>query len=162
MNIGVTGHQKLSRKLISGWIDNELETEISKYKNIDYAYSSLAIGADQVFAEKVLQLNINLAGIIPCLHYEDTFDGDRKVSYFSILSKCGVVETLDFPQPSEKAFFSAGKRVVENSDVVFAIWDGRKANGLGGTGDVVEYALSLKKRVVHLNTVLKIKLMHNF
>ncbi|MCA1708813.1 MAG: hypothetical protein LC808_38260, partial [Actinobacteria bacterium] len=45
-----------------------------------------------------------------------------------------------YDSPSEDAFFAAGRRVVDLSDVVVAVWDGMEAKGKGGTGDVVTYA----------------------
>jgi hypothetical protein len=47
---------------------------------------------------------------------------------------------MPYSAPGEEAFWAAGKRVVELSDEIFAVWDGRKAGGLGGTADVVAFA----------------------
>jgi hypothetical protein len=65
-------------------------------------------------------------------------------------SKC---EVLDFKGPSEEAFFAAGRRIVEVSDLLFAVWDGKAAAGLGGTADVVKHALKHKKQVLHINPI---------
>ncbi|MFJ8953478.1 hypothetical protein ACIRO1_25525 [Streptomyces sp. NPDC102381] len=35
---------------------------------------------------------------------------------------------------------AAGKEVVDQSDVLLAVWDGKPAGGKGGTADVVAYA----------------------
>jgi hypothetical protein len=32
-----------------------------------------------------------------------------------------------------------------------AVWNGKEAAGLGGTGDVVKYTQSKRKKTVHLN-----------
>jgi uncharacterized phage-like protein YoqJ len=106
-------------------------------------------------------MRIDLIAVIPSMHYEETFKGRHRTSYFSLLSQCKLIETLDFKEPSEIAFLTAGKYVVDKSDVLFAIWDGDKAKGLGGTGDVVEYALSLKKTIIHLNPLSMIKTIYN-
>ncbi|SHM77102.1 hypothetical protein [Mucilaginibacter sp. OK098] len=161
MTIGITGHQKLPDGSGLEWLRGGLISGIKDFKSIIYAYSSLAVGADQLFAKTVLQMSIDLIAVIPCLHYEKTFKGADQNSYFEMLSKCKTIETLDFSEPSEVAFFSAGKQVVVKSDVLFAIWDGNQAKGLGGTGDVVQYALSLKKTVVHLNPISRMKIIHN-
>ena len=60
------------------------------------------------------------------------------------------METLEFDAPSEEAFLAAGQRVVELSDELLAVWDGKKAAGLGGTADIVGYAKELKKPVTVL------------
>jgi len=161
MNIGITGHQTLRGRIILEWLKNELERDIKEMKDVRFANSSLAIGADQLFAKTILQMKIDLIAVIPSMHYEETFKGRHKTSYFSLLSKCKLIERLDFTEPSEIAFLTAGKYVVDKSDVLFAIWDGGKAKGLGGTGDVVEYALSLKKTIIHLNPLSMIKTIYN-
>jgi len=42
---------------------------------------------------------------------------------------------------------AAGKRVVDISEHVIAIWDGRPAGGYGGTADVVAYAHAVGRDV---------------
>jgi hypothetical protein len=161
MNIGVTGHQKLSGKGSEEWLKNEMSKELCNINGVGIAFSSLAIGADQLFAKTAISKKIDLVAIIPCSRYEETFQEAAKASYFELLLKCKLIETLDFPEPSEVAFLSAGKQVVDKSDVLFAIWDGQHAKGLGGTGDIVEYALSLNKKVIHLNHILKKTTIYN-
>jgi hypothetical protein len=160
LTLGITGHQKLSDELVLKWLKRELLYEYKRLKYVTCAYSSLAIGADQLFAKTILQMKIDLIAVIPSMHYGETFKGLHKTSYFSLLSKCKLIETLDFTEPSEIAFLTAGKYVVDKSDVLFAIWDGDKAKGLGGTGDIVQYALSLKKTVIHLNPASRRKIIH--
>ncbi len=43
------------------------------------------------------------------------------------------------------------RTVVDAVDLLIAIWNGKPARGLGGTADVVSYALNLSKRVLHIN-----------
>lgn len=64
---------------------------------------------------------------------------------------------MDFFECSEYAFLKAGKHMVQKSDIIFAIWDGQKAKGLGGTADIVEYAISVEKEVIHLNSSINAK-----
>jgi hypothetical protein len=60
---------------------------------------------------------------------------------------------LDFAEPTEKAFYEAGKEVVNRSEILIAVWDGKAARGLGGTADIVHFAQSRSKRVLHLDTI---------
>jgi hypothetical protein len=161
MTIGITGHQKLHNDLILEWLESEIVREVTDMHGLENAFSSLAIGADQLFARNMIQLNINLIAIIPCKNYEQTFDEINRQEYFHLLTQCQKIETLNFPTPSELAFFSAGKQVVHNSDVLFAIWDGNPAQGLGGTGDIVAFAMSLGKTIIHLNSTSKNKRIYN-
>jgi len=58
---------------------------------------------------------------------------------------------MPFDDPSETAFWEAGKRVVETSDYMIAVWNGLPAKGLGGTADIVRFCVTSGKRVVHVN-----------
>ncbi|MGH9896195.1 MAG: hypothetical protein ACREA0_30225 [bacterium] len=103
--------------------------------------SSLAAGADQMFAGKVLQAGGTLHLIIPSRGYEATFDNRRDLDNFLSLSRrASRIEMLEYPEPSEEAFLAAGRRVVDTCDVLVAVWDGQPAKGLGGTADIVQYA----------------------
>jgi len=45
----------------------------------------------------------------------------------------------------------AGEKIVEEADIVVAVWDGKPAAGLGGTADIVEYARELEKPLIWIN-----------
>ncbi len=140
MRIGFTGHQNLPVGYIAkitGAIRQELEKEADLI-----GLSSLADGADQIFAQTVLAVGGSLEVVIPSAGYETTFSKTVLPVYQRLLTKSARVRELAFDKPSEEAFFAAGKHIVENSDRMIAVWDGEKAGGLGGTADVVQYAQS--------------------
>ncbi len=90
--------------------------------------------------------------IIPCEKYENTFEEETDIKkYQLLLSKAERVYKLPFTDPTEEAFWAAGKEVVNNSELLLAIWNGKPALGLGGTGDVVNYAHEKNKIVLHCN-----------
>lgn len=161
MTIGITGHQDIGNKKLINWIKNELRLEILRNKNIKTARSSLAVGADQLFAKVVLEMKIDLISVIPSVGYEETFGTKDKLEYFRLKSLSRNVEALNFLHPTEEAFLAAGKHIADHSDLIFAVWDGFAAKGLGGTGDIVRYALSLGKHVIHLHTIEKIIMIYN-
>lgn len=151
MKIGITGHQNLGSAENITWISDTLKSAI-KQNNIDIGLTSLAIGADQLFAETLKDMHIRYIAIIPCDGYEQTFTTSSDLeNYKSLLQNAWERIRLPFDNPSESAFYEAGKKIVNLSDMLIAVWDGQPAKGLGGTGDIVKYALSLKKRVVHIN-----------
>ena len=70
--IGFTGHQALTpgtRQLICVGIREDLQSQ----HNI-IGLTSLAAGADQVFAETVLDLGGRLIVVVPSQHYAKSFD----------------------------------------------------------------------------------------
>ena len=79
--------------------------------------------------------------VLPCAGYEASFKDPAGLERFlSLRSEAHTVERMEFPAPSEEAYLAAGRRVVECSDMLLAVWDGRPAKGKGGTADVVEHA----------------------
>jgi hypothetical protein len=64
-----------------------------------------------------------------------------------------TVEVLQTSGTDEDAYMAAGRRVVELSDVMIAVWDAKPAKGKGGTADIVAYAIASDVPVVHINPV---------
>jgi hypothetical protein len=154
MIAGFSGHQDLGDEVKIQWVRCELERLLPEL-NVESGCVSLAAGADQLFADVLLKNSLPYKAIIPCRRYEETFGTEERAKYFFLLSKARERVDLDFEDPSEIAFHQAGKRVVEESSLLIAVWDGQRAHGLGGTGDIVRYALQRGKVVVHINHLLR-------
>lgn len=153
MKVGITGHQDLGNPQQIFEIKKIIKKVISGM-NISMGYTSLAVGADQLFAQELYEEGQPYYAIIPSKDYETTFknkDSLKKYNFF--IKNAHQIVTLPFEQPEERAFYEAGKYIAETSDCIIAIWDGKGAKGLGGTGDIVEYSLELNKRVIHINPV---------
>jgi hypothetical protein len=151
MQIGITGHQH--RPGISWpWVTSALKTEIEMLQDVTKALSSLAVGADQVFAELALRKQIPVLAVIPTPNYSVFFKEDDLRRYKKLLQQCETIE-LDTPGDDEHRFYEAGKFIVRNSDLLFAVWDGENSQGVGGTGDIVRYAKENNRAVVHINPI---------
>ena len=148
MKLGITGHQSFENV---EWVKGTLNTELDRLQP-ERGFSSLAIGADQLFAKLLAQRAIPSTAIIPSAHYEDTFtQAVDRAAFDELLSAAAQQIQLHNSSPSEQAFFDAGTHVVNSSDAIIAVWNGKPAKGLGGTADMVAYATSLAKPVIHLN-----------
>jgi hypothetical protein len=154
MIAGFSGHQDLGDEAKVKWVRYKLERLLPEL-NIESGCLSLAAGADQVFAGVLLKKSLPYKAIIPCRRYEETFATKERARYRFLLSKARERMDLDFEAPSEAAFYEAGKRVVEESSLLIAVWDGQRAHGLGGTGDIVRYALQAGRVVIHINHLLR-------
>jgi hypothetical protein len=138
--VGFTGHQDIPRRATQ-IIGAEIERVLSRYPTASMGVSSLAAGADQLFAEAVLRLGWGLSVIIPSRDYDTTFTEPATLRRFRVLlTRAERVEVLDHSCPSEEAYLDAGMHVVDLSQVLLAVWDGQKARGKGGTADIVRYA----------------------
>jgi hypothetical protein len=152
MRIGITGHQRLRDASRWEYVRTELRSAIQEFVPALVGVTSLAAGADQMFAEIVLSLGGSIECIIPFPGYERTFADDQaRGAYFHLLGRAQRRVLLDPGSSDEESFWAAGKRVVDESDCVIAVWDGRPASGLGGTGDVVAYATERGKTVLRID-----------
>ncbi len=146
--IGITGHQK-APSLVWKMLAERLPDIVGPVPFV--GVSSLAAGADQVFASEVLRLGGRLCAVIPSREYETTFTTPlARRQYESLVNRSIHVECLEFNQPNEDAYMAAGHRVVDLSDKIVAVWDGLPAKGKGGTADIVEYASRCQKSVVRI------------
>lgn len=151
MQIGVSGHQ--DRAGIDWlWVAQSLRIQFRQLRGVTKALSSLAVGSDQVFARVAIDEQIPVLAVLPIEHYENYFHGGALNNYRLLLEQCDVKE-LNWSGNPERAFFEAGKFIADNSDLLFAIWDGEPAEGFGGTADVVAYAKARERRIVHINPI---------
>lgn len=142
--VGATGHQELPKDALPYLLDQVRETLNGFARPLAVA-SSLAAGADQLIAREARRGGARLLAVVPSHDYESTFSPDELRSYQDLIGQADEVIRLDFPEPSERAFWAAGQAIVDRCDVLVAIWDGQPARGLGGTADVVDYAERLGK-----------------
>jgi len=138
MKVGITGHQDLGSEATITWLSVRLEEIIRQY-HIDVGITSLAIGADQLYAEVLRKANVPYIAVIPSNGYAITFQNTNDLDhYHALLRNASEKLQLPFEKPSETAFYEAGKQIVRLSDMLLAIWNDQPAKGLGGTGDIVE------------------------
>lgn len=154
MRVGVTGHQRLKESASWSWVKLQLDQLLSSLSPPIVGITSLAIGADQLFATSVLEHGGSIEVIVPFGEYEFTFaEGHDREEYTSLLHRAIRAEVMSRQGSDEEMYFSSGRTIVNRSDLIVAVWDGKPAAGLGGTGDVVEYALKQRKRIVQINPV---------
>lgn len=152
--VGVSGHQELGDDSAWDWVRNQITVFLKGLPRPLVGITCLAIGADQMFAEIVIKLGGQIHAVIPFEGYERTFEREADLdNYRRLKSVAAHVETLGPSPTDEEAYLCAGKTVVDRSELLVAVWDGHSAHGLGGTGDIVQYAMAVGKRLVQLNPV---------
>jgi hypothetical protein len=151
MRVGITGHQDLGTPDDVAWVTEQLRARVDS-QTLHAGTTSLAIGADQLYASLLARYRKPFTALIPCRHYERTFTTPEHLErYHALLGQATEVIYLPFDEPSSEAFWEAGQRVVESSDSIIAVWNGLPAKGLGGTGDVVRHCLETGRAVLHIN-----------
>ncbi len=87
---------------------------------------------------------------------QDEFAKDFEASQWQLATDClkhAVIEEVICPVANRPdAYHETGIRTVDESDILLAVWDGKPAQGKGGTGDVVAYARELKKPIIWIHT----------
>jgi hypothetical protein len=152
MRVGISGHQRLRDPGGWEWARERMRDCLAPLPPPVVGVSSLAVGADTLFAGLVLELGGSLEAVVPFADYEDRFaeGADRQV-YRSLLARAASVAVLERSGTDEEAYYAAGKRVADLSALLVLVWDGKPAAGLGGTADIAEYARRTRKPFVHLN-----------
>lgn len=148
MRVGVTGHQVMTDR---AWdrVRAAMTQVLAGMGPHPIGISSLAVGADQLFARLLLDMGGRLHVVIPCRDYESTFKTQEDLAnYTELLGRATKRYRLRARRPSERAFRSAGRRVVRLSDQMVAVLDlSSGTQPKGGTADIVRYARRREKRV---------------
>lgn len=138
--VGVTGHSNLTDRSIE-LVHHELLDLLRPRANDLVGLTCLARGADQVFADVVLELGGVLEVVIPASDYftgiSDPASWERCEAY---LGAAASTVTLPYETSGPSAYLAASRHLIDRCDLLFAVWDGSPATGNGGTADAVAYA----------------------
>jgi len=116
--------------------------------------SGLAEGADRLVARVAMDtLDARLIAILPMPRAdfaEDFPDPASRAAFDALLARAESVVALDPPAGDawrvqgaarDQLYARVGAVLAEHAQILFALWDGAPARGVGGTGDVVEWFL---------------------
>jgi hypothetical protein len=144
--MGVSGHRWVneSPKLLNA-IDEVLEKIIECYSSKELVLvSPLAEGADRIVAKRAISLpNVRLIALLPFPmeeYLEDFSSKESEREFQELYYQAEQVEELPGSLDREEAYLELGKVLINQSDLVIAIWDGKPAKGKGGTEEVVQMA----------------------
>lgn len=146
IRIGVTGHRILTnQEKIKAGINQVIDRLILSYPETEWEIiSALAEGADCLFVEEAMKkLLARLVVVLPLpkdKYLHEFHDSSNKVTFNLLLNKAEKVTEIIRQVSKEKSYLAAGIEIVDNCDILVAIWDGRKAQGIGGTEEIVQLA----------------------
>jgi len=175
--IGVTGHRRISddqlfrierqvKKILV-----QLKAALADENTILRIVSCLADGADQLVAQVGLDQGCSLEAVIPFprnskVHRRDRIDGHTSLETFDklIAQAKHIIELTpdysdDLPWDSDEAtvqrnrgYEQAGLRMLDGSDCLIAIWDGKPNDRPGCTAYIVEQAKNRQIPVFWINS----------
>lgn len=170
VRVGVTGHrpnglvdadEKLLRTRIREVLERIRTTAEAALDKAGSAYRSgstivrvispLAEGADRLVAQEGVAMNLDLQCPLPFERdeYERDFKtAESRAEYRELLAKATAVLELDGARETamreKESYEAVGRMVLKQCDILIAIWDGRRAEDKGGTGQIVDEALLME------------------
>lgn len=141
LRVGVTGHSNLVpeclpvvRRAVRDVLTRLLaESGAGRLVGL----TCLAPGADQLFADVVLELGGQVEVVLPAADYREKLKPAELPDYDRLLGRAALVSVLPFARSGRPAYLAASERVIASAAVMVAVWDGKRAGGIGGTADVV-------------------------
>lgn len=139
--IGVTGHSNLSDATAVA-VAEVVRTRLSAYVGEELVgITCLARGADQIFAEAVLDLGGTIDVVIPAADYITGIrDAGDRARFERLTAQARAIHELPYATSGPDSYFAASKFLIDRSEHIVAVWDGSPADGRGGTSDAVDYA----------------------
>lgn len=140
-----TGHRKLSEEQeqiavvgLVGLIDIAIEQGYKKFIS-GFAEGIDLIAANIIIKNKMRNKDLFLEAAIP--HRKRIQSKDK--NFRELLEKCDGINVLQ-DEYSRDCFFKRDRYMIDNSDLLIAVWDGRK---YGGTYYTINYAQKCNKDV---------------
>ena len=160
--IGITGHRDLNESTstqLAVKIQQFLDEIITLLPNTPIEIiTGMADGADRILAKEAINKGLNIHAVLPMseAEYKADFSDESWQDYQKILTNTLVrttvlaVENIDNIKAQEqgsernKYYHALAQYLVEQSNVIIAVWDGVNRGLKGGTGDVVLSFLGAK------------------
>lgn len=155
IRLGITGHQDLGEEPTTAWVRTAVDRVLGEHAGELAGVSSLAVGADQLFAELVLERHGVLEAVLPFPGYRErsfSCDEDRR-RYDRLVARAQVTVLERGERSDEEAYLHAGREVVARCDALVAVWNGAPAKGLGGTADIVAHARAEGRALIVVDPV---------
>ena len=156
-HLGIVGHRYLKNDEARAFVAQQslfiLRRMQTEHPDL-IALSAIAEGADTLFAEAAIRLDIPLEIVRPFTNYAEDFrTASAKARYEKLRADACNETLLPYPERSDAAYKAAMNWIVDRSELVAVAWDGQPAIGSGGTGDAVRQLMSRKRPWVHLDVV---------
>jgi hypothetical protein len=149
--VGFTGHRRLPNEKAIAQVLREVIAALQQDAGRDLVgRSSIASGADTLFAEVCLASNMKWIALLPFPEAEfkkDFSEADWKRAK-ALLHRAERVEISSEIVERPRGYLDCGLATVDGADLMVAVWDGKAPRGLGGTADIVEHARAMQKPLI--------------
>jgi uncharacterized phage-like protein YoqJ len=138
--------QEATRNVLTEAIRNIID----KYDEVEFI-SGMAIGVDTWAAEVVLQERLingrELTLAIPFVGQQNSWPIHAQLRWLDIYHQATTIHFVDEEGYAPWKLLNRNKWMVDNSDLVIAVWNGDKA---GGTFHCIDYAKKKGKEIINL------------
>lgn len=146
LRLGVTGHRYLDEldKIHAG-VEQAVDCLLAACPGGEFrVLSSLAEGADRLLVHRLLQFPSTSLWVPLSLSEEkrmkDSGEPSSRQEFTDLLAKADWVIRLPESRTREQGFLAAGEYILDNVDMLVALWDGEPPQGKGGTAEIVGMA----------------------
>lgn len=137
--LAITGHRGLPTQTVT-LVQQGLREVLEPLARDLVGMSCLADGADQIFARLVLELGGELKVLVPAEKYREDLPEESHPTYDELYAHANHIQRLPYTESTSEAHMAASQTMVDQADLLVAVWDGQPARGYGGTADIVSYA----------------------
>ena len=157
-SVGVTGHRVLADvQTVTRDIDAALTQVGRSYPAPFVVYSSLAEGADRLVARRAIALlDADLVVVLPMSQADyvaDFGESGSLAEFLELQAQARHVVELSSPSMRATAYEAAGRYILNHTDLLMAVWDGRPSRGQGGTAQIVAEARQRQIPVVWIRAL---------
>ena len=113
--------------------------------------TSLAEGADTIFAESGCEAGYRLDVVLPFPRQAyvrlQHFSADAEARFKDLLTASSINSLMELDHDASDrdsarlGYLAAGRRVIDYSDILIAVWNGEREDGVGGTAQILREAL---------------------
>ena len=149
--VGFTGHRRVANEEKVAQVLREVITSLQREGRGDLvARSSIASGADTIFAEACLAANLKWIALLPFpeAEFKKDFSAADWQRARALLDRAERIETLSESAERPRGYLDCGLATVDGADLMIALWDGKAPRGPGGTGQIVEHARVVQKPLI--------------
>jgi len=153
--VGFTGHRQLKDAAGVQRVIGEVLASLRTEKQVEWlALSSIAEGADMMFARTALRLGFGWEAVLPMppVEFRHDFRPEVWVEVESLLAHAEHARVIGERSHRDDAYLDCGMETVNHCDVLLAVWDGERSRGRGGTAEIITYARDLGRPVIIIDT----------
>ncbi len=156
LSIGVTGHRFLrDENVLRRGVTAALDQIVKIFPGRSITVlSPLAEGADRLVVDVIRHdAGVRLVAPLPLPrddYLQDFATAESKREFLQMLERADEVIQLPRVSVRDAAYEAVGVYVLENSDILLALWDGEESRGRGGTAEIIARAVESGKPVAHI------------